>query len=220
MTMLRRLAPGVHVLEAPQRFLGLELGTRMTVLDLGGQLLIHSPVAVPLSVVESLGEPRWVLAPNLMHHLYVGPWLDAGLEGWAAPGLPDKRPDLRFEGVIDGARHPFGPDVATHALRSFGITNEVLVLHRPSRTLVVTDLVFNIAPTAPWLTRAGMRCVGGYPGCRVTLLERFGMNRAAAREDLAVIAGWDFDRLILAHGEVIEEGGKRALLEAFRWLEA
>lgn len=219
MTTLRRLAPGVHVLDAPQRFLGLELGTRMTVLELDGRLLLHSPVAAPSSLLESLGEPRWVLAPNLMHHLYAGPWLEAGIEGWAAPGLPDKRPDLPFAGVIEGSTHPFGSDIATHSLRSFGVTNEVLVLHRPTRTLIVTDLVFNIAKTAPWLTRVGMRCAGGYPGCRVTLLERLGMDRAAAREDLAVIANWDFDRVILAHGEVIERGGKQAIVEAFRWLE-
>jgi hypothetical protein len=218
MTVLRRLAPGLHVLDAPQRFLGLELGTTMTVFDLDGQLLVHSPVAVPPCVLRPLGDPRWALAPNLMHHLYVGPWLEAGLEGWAAPGLPQKRPDLRFAGVIDGPTHPFGPDIVTHTLRSFAMTNEVLVLHRPSRTLVVTDLVFNIGPTAPWLTRVGMRCVGGYPGCRVTVLERFGMNRAAAREDLAVIAGWDFDRVVMAHGEVIETGAKQSILNAFRWL--
>ena len=54
MNTLRRLAPGVHVLDAPQRFLGLELGTRMTVLELDGQLLIHSPVAVPLSVTDTV----------------------------------------------------------------------------------------------------------------------------------------------------------------------
>ena len=217
-TPLRTIAPGVHVLDTSQRFLGLEMGTRMTVLDLGGDLLVHSPVGVPPSVVESLGTPRWAVAPNLMHHLHAAPWLDAGLEGWAAPGLPDKRPDLRFEGVLETGPSPFGPDVETYTLRCFSMTNEVVLLHRPSRTLVVSDLVFNISPRAPWLTRAAMRCLGGYPGCRVTALERFGMRRDLAREDLATIAGWDFDRVIMAHGEIIETGGKAAVLDAFRWL--
>ncbi len=47
-------------------------------------------------------------APNKLHHLHAGPWIDAGLEAWAAPGLPEKRPDLSFTGVLDGAEHPFG----------------------------------------------------------------------------------------------------------------
>lgn len=218
MTSFNTIAPGVHVLDTAQRFLGLELGARMTVLELDGGLLVHSPVAVPTSVVEHLGTPRWVLAPNLFHHLYIGPWVEAGLDGWGAPGLPDKRSDVRFEGVVSGGTSPFGNEVEAYTLRSFSLTNEVVLLHKPSRTLLVSDLVFNISPTAPWLTRAAMRCAGGYPGCAVTIVERFGMRRDLAREDLATIASWDFDRVVMAHGDVIETGGKQALLRAFRWL--
>ncbi len=218
MTSLTTIAPGVHVLDASQRFLGLELGARMTVLELGEGLLVHSPVGVPPSVVQHLGTPRWVLAPNLFHHLYVGPWIDAGADGWAAPGLPEKRPEVRFEGVVSSGRSPFGDEVESYVLRCFSMTNEVVLLHKPSRTLLVSDLVFNISPRAPWTTRLAMRCMGGYPGCAVTLIERIGMRRDLAREDLAKIAGWDFDRVVMAHGNIIETGGKQALLRAFKWL--
>ena len=218
MSSFKLLAPGVHSFDAPQRFLGLELGSRMTVLELPGGLLVHSPVAVPPKVVQDLGTPRWVLAPNLFHHLHVGPWIDAGLSGWGAPGLPDKRSDVHFEGVVSEGSHPFGDEVETYTLRCFSLSNEVVVLHKPSRTLLVSDLVFNISGTAPWMTRVAMRCLGGYPGCSVTLLERIGMRRDLAREDLATIASWEFDRIVMAHGDVIETGGKQALMRAFRWL--
>jgi hypothetical protein len=208
----------VHVAEAPQRFFGLEVGARMTVLDLGGDLLVHSPIAMDPAALEPLGRPRWVLAPNLFHHLYVGPWIDAGLEAWAAPGLPEKRPDLPFAGVVEPGTAPFGPDVVLLPLACFPMTREVVLLHRPSNTLVVTDLVFHFTSEAPWATRAGMRCIGGYPGCRTTLLERFGIDREIARRELEMLAEWDFDRLVMAHGEVIEAGGKSALLTAFDWL--
>ena len=218
MPPLRALAPGVHVLEAPQRFLGLEVGARMTVLELDGGLLVHSPLAIDPAAITHLGAPRWVLAPNLLHHLYVGPWAAAGLEAWAAPGLPEKRPDVRFHGVIDGGQRPFGADVWALPLWCMPMTAEVVILHRPSRTLIVSDLVFNFPPTAPWRTRAVMRCLCGYPGCRTTLVERWGMRREVARRELERLATWDFDRLIMAHGEVIETGGKSALAGAFRWL--
>lgn len=215
---LRSLAPGVDVLDGRQRFAGLEMGARMTILRLDGGLLVYSPLGVDPAGWSELGEARWVIAPNLFHHLYVGPWLEAGLEGWAAPKLPDKRSDLSFHGVVESGSGVFGPQVEVMTMRCFSMTNEVVLLHRPSRTLVVTDLVFNIAATAPWLTRAAMWCMCGYPGCRTTLLERIGFDRAVAREELATIAGWDFDRIIMAHGEVIETNGKRALLDAFAWL--
>lgn len=192
----------------------------MTVLELEGGLLVHSPVAVDPTCVAHLGQPRWVLAPNKLHHLYVGPWAEAGLETWGAPGLPDKRPDLRFDGVIEPDTTPFGDDVWLLPMESFALTREVVLLHRPSRTLVVSDLVFNFGPDAPWTTRAVMRCLGGYPGCRTNMLERAGMRRDLARRELAILAQWDFDRIVMAHGKIVETGGKAALLEAFRWLGA
>ncbi|MFT4622513.1 MAG: hypothetical protein ACI8PZ_001169 [Myxococcota bacterium] len=216
--MLQTLTDGVHVQVATQRFYGLEVGARMTVLQLEGGVLVVSPLDVPPDSVAHLGPLRWVLAPNLLHHLYVGPWIDAGAEGWAAPGLPAKRPDLTFHGVVEPGVQPFGPEVELIPLRCFPFASEVVLLHRPSRTLVVTDLVFNFDPTAPWLTRAAMRCACGYPGCRTTLLERALMHRDIAREEVQGLLALDFDRLVLAHGEVIETGGRAALAGAFDWL--
>ena len=44
---LRRLATDLWVAERPQRFFGLEVGTRMTVIRLAdGSLLLHSPVVL------------------------------------------------------------------------------------------------------------------------------------------------------------------------------
>ncbi len=215
---LHEIAPGVHVAETSQRFLGLEFGARMTVLELDGGLLVHSPIAIEPARVAQLGAPRWVLAPNLLHHLYVGPWIAAGLEAWAAPGLADKRPDLRFAATVEPDSRPFGDELRLLPLSCFSMSNEVVVFHRPSRTLIVTDLLFNIPATAPWATRAAMRCLCGYPGCRTTLLERVGMRRDAARRELGAIAGWDFDRIIMAHGEIVETGGNAAFRRAFAWL--
>lgn len=209
---------GVHALEGPQTFFGLELGARMTVLSLADGLLVISPLAVDPAVLSPFGEPRWVLAPNLFHHLHVGPWLDAGAEGWAAPGLQTKRPDLSLAGIVEAGQHPFGDEVELVPLQCFPLTNEVVVHHRPSKTLVVTDLVFNLAPTVPWLTKAAMFCACGYPGCRSTSLEKMLMRRAAAREDMRRLLALDFDRLVMAHGDVVQTGGKQALADAFAWL--
>ncbi|MHA1538193.1 MAG: hypothetical protein ACTSUD_11610 [Alphaproteobacteria bacterium] len=32
------------------------------------------------------------------------------------------------------------------------------------------------------------------------------------------ILGWDFERIVLAHGHLIERGGKAVFAEAMRWL--
>lgn len=215
---LRQVTKGVHVHERPQRFFGLEVGARMTVLELDGGLLLHSPTNLDAAAVEAVGTPRWLLAPNLFHHLYVGPWVDRGVEAWCAPGLRAKRPDVRFESEVTEESSPCGEEALFIPLSCFSFTNEVVVLHRPSRTLVVTDLVFNLPESTPWLTKSAMCCIGGYPGCRTTAVERIGMNRAAARADLHRLLELDFDRLIPSHGTIIETGGKQALRQAFHWL--
>lgn len=215
---MRQVTDGVHVMEAPQRFYGLEVGARMTVLDTGDGLLVHSPIDVDPAVVEPIGTARWVLCPNKLHHLYAGRWIEAGVPAWAAPGLPAKRPDLHFAGTLSTEEHPFGEGVAILPMRCFSMTEEVVVLHRPSRTLLVTDLVFHFTREAPWLTRAAMTAAWGYPGCSMTLLERVGFDRAIAREEVARLMAWDFDRLIMAHGAIIETGGKAALERATAWL--
>lgn len=215
---LRRITEGIDVHERPQAFFGLEVGARMTVLSLPGGLLLHSPTDLDPRELDALGSPRWLLAPNKLHHLYAGPWMQRGVEGWAAAGLAAKRPDLSFAGEVTGEAAPFGDEVLLIGLACFSFTNEVLLLHRPSRTLVVTDLVFNFGPRAPWLTRAAMCCAGGYPGCRTTALERVGMDRSKARAELGRVLQLDFDRLIPSHGEIIETGGKEKLRSAFSWL--
>ena len=215
---MQRHAEGVTTFEAPQRFLGIEMGARMTVLDTGNGLLVHSPIDVAPEVVEPLGKVRWVVAPNKFHHLYVGEWMDAGIEGWAAPGLAEKRPDLQFAGVLGETPAPFGDSIGVVALRCFGFTQEVVLLHRPSKTLVVTDLLFNIQPEAPLMTRAFMTVAGGYPGCCTTLLERWGFDRTVAKKEMANLASLDFDRLVMAHGAVVETGGKEAFVKAMAWL--
>lgn len=212
------IADGVYVLESPQRFYGLEVGARMTLLQTDGGTLVHSPIDVPVEAVSAAGDLRWVVSPNRLHHLHAGPWLTHGLEGWAAPGLPEKRPDLLFAGVLERGVAPFGPDIGVYPLSCFPMTNEVVLLHRPSRTLVVTDLVFHFGPDAPWLTRAAMAMSLGYPGCCSTVLERVGFRRAVAREEIGALLELDFDRLVMSHGRIIETDGKESLRGAFRWL--
>lgn len=216
---LVQLHDDLWVVRRPLSFFGLQVGTRMTVVRFGRDLLLHSPVAPDdalLHALAGLGRVRWVVGPNKWHHLYLGPWMDRGAEGWAVAGLHHKRPDLRFGGTV-GTSSPWPSALEAHALSCIPFTDEAVFLHRPSRTLVVSDLLFNLGPDTPALTRAAMWAGGGHPGPCCTLLERVMMQRAAARVDLERILAWDFDRVVLAHGDVVEEGGHEAMRRAYAW---
>ncbi len=220
MPELRQLHDDLWVLERDQRFLGLEVGTRMTVVRFGRDLLLHSPVTPDDALraeLEALGRVRWVVGPNRFHHLYLGPWADDGAKIWGAHVLKAKRPDLEFEGTL-GSAVPWPDELEAHATTCIPFTGEAVFFHQPSSTLIVSDLLFNIAPTAPWLTRAVMWAGLGYPGVCCTLLERCLIHRAEARTDLERMVQWGAERVVLAHGDVIEEGGTEALVGAYRWV--
>ena len=99
------------------------------------------------------------------------------------------------------------------------ILNEVVLLHRPTRTLVLTDLAFNLPPGARNEARLFHRLVGAAGRFGPHRVVRLGIrDRAAAARSLEHVLGWDFDRVIVSHGEVLESGGKAALRAAFAFV--
>jgi len=225
---LRQLGPEICIAERPQRFYGLEVGTRMTVIRLGGaRLLLHSPVALDPELrreLDSLGRVCFVVAPNRVHHLYAGQVAEAYPEArlWVAPGLERKRPDLRFVAVLgDEAPAEWRGELEQVFFRGRPYENEVVFFHRASRTLILCDLAFNFGPSAAAPTRLLMRLPRSYgrfgPSKLDPLLIR---DRRAARESLERILDWDFDRVVVAHGDVLESGGREALRQGYSWLLA
>ena len=223
---LRQLAEDLWVADRPQSFYALPVGTRMTVMRLsGGRLLLHSPVALDRELraqLDALGRVCFVIAPNRLHHLYAGDvardYPQARL--WVAPGLPSKRPDLVFEAVLgDQAPEEWRGQVDQVFFRGRPYENEVTFFHRASRTLLLCDLAFNFGESAAAPTRLLMKLIRSYghlgPSKLDPLLIR---DRKAARESLEKILAWDFDRVIVSHGDVLETGGHRILSDGYAWL--
>jgi hypothetical protein len=220
------VAGNIWIADRPQRFYGLEVGTRMTVIRLAdGSLLLHSPVSLDPELrreLDSIGRVRFAVAPNRVHHLHAGKVADAYPEVrlWVAPGLERKRPDLAFVGVLgDDAPAEWKKEVDQVFFRGRPYENEVVFLHRASGTLIMCDLAFNFGPRAAAPTRLLMRLLRSYgrfgPSKLDPLLIR---DRRAARQSLERILAWDFDRVVVAHGDVLESGGREALRQGYSWL--
>jgi hypothetical protein len=225
---LRELAADIWIAERPQRFYGLEVGTRMTVMRLaGGNLLLHSPVVLDpelSAALDAIGRVRFAVAPNRVHHLYAGKvaevYPDARL--WVAPGLGRKRPDLAFAAVLgDEAPAEWKGEVDQVFFRGRPYENEVVFLHRASRTLIMCDLAFNFGPRAATPTRLLMKLLRSYGRFGPSTLDPWLIrDRGAARQSLERILAWDFERVVVAHGEVLESGGRAALRQGYSWLLA
>lgn len=223
---LRALAPDLWVAERPLKLVVGDIGARMTVVRLhDGSLFLHSPVQLDTetrSALDTLGPVRAVVAPSKVHHFFVGDYVsgypDATVHG--APGLAAKRPALRFDHVLDDeASAAWRDDIEQHVFRGAPSLNEVVFLHRPTRTLVLTDLAFNVPAGRTSGARVFYWVVGaaGRFGPH-RMVRAFIRDRRAARESVDRLLRWDFDRVIVSHGDVLETGGRDRLAEGFAFL--
>ena len=225
-SLLRRVAEGLWEIDRPQRAAGFELGHRMCVARLAsGRLWVHSPVRIDPGLaaeVDALGEVDHIVAPSVMHDLYLDGWLDRYQTAvfHAPPGLATRHPPLRQPRLL-GSDPPgaWNADFDQELAGGIPRLNEVVFLHRPSRTLLVADLIFNLPRGASLVQRAlqSANGVAGRPA--VSRLFRLQVrHRAALRRSLDRILAWDFDRLLPGHGTILETGGKEALRLAYGWM--
>jgi hypothetical protein len=97
---------------------------------------------------------------------------------------------------------------------------EICCFHPRSRTLLLTDLAFNLQRSDHLFTRLFMRANGAYGRFGPSRIFRYRVlaDRAALRESLDRILAWDFERVVVAHGEVLERGGRKVFRDAFAWV--
>lgn len=223
----RRLADDVWEVERPLKAPGLRLNHRMTVIRLAsGELWVHSPVAFDATLalgLAALGKVRHFVAPNRYHDLYWPEWFkhfpDAAF--YCVPGAREDHPELPFENVLSPhARRSWETALPKLLIAGIPRLNEFVFLHRASGTLLVADLVFNIDPVEQnhlgWLFLK-MNAAYGRVACS-RLFRRLIVDRKAFVESMAELMQWDFDRLVVGHGAVVETGGKQALREAMDWI--
>ncbi|HEY0968671.1 MAG TPA: DUF4336 domain-containing protein [Opitutaceae bacterium] len=226
--MLHPLDAGIWDYHAPLTILGMHLGHRMTVVRLAdGTLWVHSPVAYDAAVASALaalGPVAHIVAPNAMHDTYLEGWFAAYPQArfHGAKGFSRYRPDLNFTDTLgEKADVAWVGLLDQHLIRGAPRLNEVVFLHRPSRTLILTDLAFNLGTDMPLLSRVLLKingCDNRFACSR--LLRTTIKDRAAFRASLDTVLAWDFDRVVVSHGRNLESGGRTALREAFLFLAA
>lgn len=201
---------------------GVKLPLRMTVLRDGDGLALVAPIPIDDALAQELsahGPVRHLLAPNLLHHAYVAAAQERYPEAraLAAPGLADKRKDLSFDGELGTGE--LSEDIRTLHVQGADKLSEVVFLHRPSRTLVVTDLVFNIRDAtgmSKFVLAMMSRALGRVEQSR--LCRWLTTDRDATARSVEDLLALDFDRVVMAHGEVIERDAKAELTAGLWWM--
>lgn len=224
---LREFVPGqIWIKEISLRFFGLQIGTRMTVIRLSdGSLFLHSPVRLDQSLkqeFDKIGRVRFIVSPNNLHHLFLGDYFTEYplARIYASPGLPEKRKDLKFQYSLHDMPEPeWQEDLHQTIFYGPSRLSEAVFCHCASGTLILADLIMYFDETSAFLTKLMTRFFGIYKqptppmDFKINLSQKF-----QAKLSIEKILQWDFDKIILAHGRLIERDGKKIFQEAFAWL--
>jgi len=228
--VLTEFASDIWVGEGPvvPFFAGFRYPTRMAVIRLAdGGLFIWSPITLDPELrreVDALGPVRFLVSPNLLHHLFLGEWKLAypAARLYASPGLRQRRKDLPFDADLTDQPEPgWAEDIDQVLMRGSLTMTEVVFFHRASRTAIFADLIENLP--RDWFIgwRGVVARLGGivapHPGApgdwRLTFL-----RRGAARASLDRILAWPIERVLIAHGIPATEHGAAFVRGAFGWL--
>lgn len=205
---------------------GLHMRGRMVVARLAdGRLWIWSPIPIDAELarrIEALGEVGHIVAPNALHHLHFAAAAARfpRAERWIAPALVRKRPDLAScRTLADAPPAAWAADLDQLRVEGEPKLDEVVFLHRASKTLIVTDLVFNVLEYRGWFSGLVFRMVGAHRRLAQSRAMRMLVrDRAAAAASVRRILAWDFERIVMAHGEIVDHDARPRLSEALRWM--
>lgn len=216
-----------------------------------GSSVVYSPVALTDHVkglITSMNSPiKYIIAPDIEHHIFIGDWKEAfpnakiiGPHGLAEKrGKNDKTKDTAQLDYTFSPKDRHNPKIFDDFNEEFDTVyfpshpnREIVVFHKPTKTLLEADLFFNLPATQQFEKEKG----GARQGILTKLFtpvwstsgtaiwqKRFiwyllaAKNRNEWKESLTIINRWDFERVIPCHGDVIETGGKSVFRKMFDW---
>jgi hypothetical protein len=218
----REIAPGVALMRYPLRAFGIDFRRCVTLLRLAdGRVVIHSSAPFTAEDVEAIcgfGVPSWLVEATLMHDTF------ARSVSAVFPDLPYLAPDgfAQLSGVPTRTLYPPPSDWTgqIEVLKVEGLRkiNEHALFHRASQTLVLADLLFHFpADSRGWpcfFARHIMRLprLSGISAFFRLMIR----DRVAFALSMKKMANWDFEQIVVGHGEPIQNNAKRILVQALR----
>jgi len=231
---LKPLASEVWIVDGPEigmRYLGLTLPfpTRMTIVRLPtGRLWVHSPIAWNDALghaITALGPVQHLIAPNTLHYWYLPDWHARfpQARSYGPPGLVEKaRRAVKIDATLRDAAPAAWGGAFDLCLFPGSLLTELDFFHRPSQTLILTDLIENFEPARvkSRLLRWIMQAFGAAdPDGKAPLDMQWSFlgHRRQVRAAAQRLIEWAPERIILAHGRCYEAEAVAELRRAFRW---
>ncbi|MGI9323681.1 MAG: DUF4336 domain-containing protein [Pseudomonadales bacterium] len=228
-TSLKEYVPGwIWLKEYPIRYAGCRFNARMAVIRLSdGSLIVHSPCpldATTKAEIDALGRVGAIVAPGNYHYLNVRAFADAfpDAQVFVCPGVEKKDRTLANARLLsDTPDSIWSADIDQVLIRGSRFIHEVAFFHRPTRTLIVVDVIENYGDKtteANWVLRFWWKYVFRMWNRPMPAPEyQLGWNdKAAAKESLERVLAWDFARIVISHGDLIERDAPQVARDAWQ----
>lgn len=225
--MLQNIAPNLWHTQHSFVVSGIRASSRMTVVRLqDGRLWLHSPVPITDDLkaeLAALGEVAYVVAPSKAHHLFAADCMTASPQAklFGAPGLLAKRPDLQGMVELQAVAEPaWQADLEQLFFAGLPMVNETVWFHKPSRTLIITDLLQCYQGELSFGLKLYARLTGTLNQWAVPKTVRWMVkDREAARASARKMLAWPFERVIVAHNAILEADAHVVVKKAFETIE-
>lgn len=205
---------------------GLPLRLRMTIVKLqGGKLWLHSPTKLSPELkqsIDELGEVAFIVGAGNGHNIWLSMWEDAypNAELYVSDGIPAKV-QLKNPKLISAAGTDIWPaDFLQATMPSVPLFDETVFLHRASQSLIVTDIIQHYDSHLPQkLTARIAKSLFGFLGFKGKCVApplKMGFvrkNKAAFSAFIEQIKSWEFEQIIVTHGDVIDKDAKQVFAD-------
>lgn len=215
-----------------------------------GALAVFGPVALTPAVRGKLtslgGSVSYITAPDIEHHIFLSEWHSAfpSAQVLAPEGLAEKRANDKSVTNVP-ITHVFAKKdkssikISEDFDRDFEYefvdahpNKELVFFHKPTKTLIEADLMFNLPATEQY-SRSGVdattgwatRLFGALQNTKGTAIwqkrllwyglsssDREGFNKSVRR-----IEGWGAENIVPCHGDVILGNGREVFEKVFAW---
>jgi hypothetical protein len=222
MQQLENRGKNLWLHEDTMPIIGTKLRLRMSIIKLtDGRLWVHSPTALSAELqaeVDQLGPVAFIIGPSNGHNLWLTEWQSAypNAAMYVSAGITKKLSLQNPQLLDESTKNIWHTDLEHVYLSGATFFNESVFLHKATKSLLVTDIIQNHSDQKPagipgLVTRFIIEPLGFKGRCIAPPLKmRFIIkDKQAFKSALKKVSAWDFKRIIVTHGDVIEPDAKQ-----------
>lgn len=203
----------------------MKLPVRCTLVKTKTGVVMISPIKFTsdqLRQIVEFGEVTDIVSPSLIHSLFLRKATKRfpNATVWAPPGMREKFPiekfpKIKIDKVLTQDPWPYEDQIQLQLIEGAPRMTEVAFFCKELKTIIVSDLAFNLQHPHGLGANLLLRFVGTYKKFAVSRLWKlFIKDKDAFKKSMNGVLQWDFDQVVMAHGEVLTSNGKELLKES------